>query len=135
MKRMSLFLESKKQSRYLRHHHRPLKSQLFCKRTKYHMHLVVSLFYLRGIASSRLNTGNSLVWSELTSQQRAALSKGRMYLDSFACCHTEKLQIELAISPSNSILTPDQPVPALVLPNERICFDSFAGCHTEKFQI
>ena len=52
----------------------------------------------------------------LTSQQHASVSQGRICSDNLTCCHTE---IEVAdqtfISPSHSILTPGQPVPALTL--------------------
>ena len=51
----------------------------------------------------------------LTSQQHASVSQGRICSDNFTCCHTEKLQIKLATSPSHSILTPGRPVPALTL--------------------
>ena len=53
---------SKKQSQY----HCPLNSQFLCEQTKFRLCIFfVSLFCLRGIASLRLNTGNTLVWSEL----------------------------------------------------------------------
>ena len=51
----------------------------------------------------------------LTSQQHARVSQGRICTDSFTCCHTEKLQIQLSTSPSHSVLTPGRPVPALTL--------------------
>ena len=50
----------------------------------------------------------------LTSQQHASISQGRICTANFTCCHTE-MQIQLSISPSHSILTPGQPVPALTL--------------------
>ena len=46
-------------------------------------------FCLRGIASSRFNTGNTLVWSELTFKQHASVSQGRICSDKFTCCPTE----------------------------------------------
>ena len=39
----------------------------------------------------------------------------RTDLLNFTCCHTENLQTKLSISPSHSIPTPGQPVPALTL--------------------
>ena len=79
LKRMPLFLmtrfESKKQSWYLRHCHSPLISQFLCELTEFLMCaffvcLFVGFFFVGlfgGIVSSRFNTGNTLVWSELTS--------------------------------------------------------------------
>ena len=51
----------------------------------------------------------------LTSQQHVSVSQERICEDNFTCCHTQKLQTKLSISPSHSILTPCQPVPALTL--------------------
>ena len=52
----------------------------------------------------------------LTSQQHASVSQGRICSDKCTCCHTEtRVAIKLSTSPSHSILTPGQPVPALTL--------------------
>ena len=53
----------------------------------------------------------------LTSQQHASLSQGRICSDNFLRAATlrYKLQTKLSISPSHSMLTPGQPVPALTL--------------------
>ena len=49
----------------------------------------------------------------LTSQQHASVSQGRICSENSTCCHTEiEVAIKLSISPSHSILTPGQPVPA-----------------------
>ena len=51
----------------------------------------------------------------LTSHQHASVSQGRICSDKFTCCHTEIEVADLSTSPSHSILTPGQPVPALAL--------------------
>ena len=51
----------------------------------------------------------------LTSQQHACVSQGQVCLDSCASCHTEIEVSDHSSSPSHSILTPDSPVPALIL--------------------
>ena len=63
---------------------------------------------------------SSIMWLVLvgclTSQQHASVSQGRICSDNFTCCHTEiEVADQLSISPSHSILTPGQPVPALTL--------------------
>ena len=50
-----------------------------------------------------------------TSQQHASASQGRICSDCIAAVLRLKLQIKLSISPSHSVLTPGQPVPALTL--------------------
>ena len=55
---------------------------------------------------------NGLMVAYLTSKQQASVSQGRICSDMCKCCHTE---IKLYISPSHSILTPGQPIPALIL--------------------
>ena len=56
----------------------------------------------------------------LTSQQHAAVSQGQICSDKCTCCHTEieVALITLDLSPSQSILTPCQPVPALTLSHQ-----------------
>ena len=49
----------------------------------------------------------------LTSQQH--MSQARACKDNRTCCHTDKLQSKLTLSPSHSLLTPGQPVPAVTL--------------------
>ena len=52
----------------------------------------------------------------LTSQQHASVSQGRICSDNFrAATLRQKLQIQLSIPHSHSILTPGQPVPVLTL--------------------
>ena len=52
----------------------------------------------------------------LTPQQHASVSQVRISSNNFTCCHTEiKAADQTFSSPSHSILTPDQPVPALTL--------------------
>ena len=55
----------------------------------------------------------SLLVGCLTSKQHASVSQGRICTDNFTL--RQKLQIKFSISPSHSILTPGQPVPALTL--------------------
>ena len=70
---------------------------------------------LRGSGMS-LFIGVCLLVGCLTSQQHASVSLGWDCSDNFTCCHTEKeVADQTFISPSHSILTPDQPVPALTL--------------------
>ena len=51
----------------------------------------------------------------LTSQHHASVSRGRVYSLLRAATVRQKLPTTLSISPSHSILTPGQPVPALTL--------------------
>ena len=54
--------------------------------------------------------GDGGVVACLAPQQHASVSQGSICSDSFTCCHTD-----IPISPSQSILTPKRPVPALTL--------------------
>ena len=66
--------------------------------------------------SARLRGRLLLLVGCLTSQQHASVSQGRICSHNFTCSTLrKKLQIQLSISPSHSILTPDRPVPALTL--------------------
>ena len=61
------------------------------------------------------DTMESVVCWLLNIKQHGKVSQGWIYLDSCACCHTQKLHIKLPISPRHSILTPGQPVLAMAL--------------------
>ena len=76
-----------------------------------------ALKYRSHVEQNLLETRWILFVGCLTSQQHASVSQGGIYSDNWTCCHIErqKLQIKLSTSPSHSILTPGQPVPALAL--------------------
>ena len=70
----------------------------------------LNLLQCRNRCSPCWVSGEVLVGGCLTSQQHASVSQGRI------CCNTRyKLQAKFSISPSHSILTPGQRVPALTL--------------------
>ena len=54
----------------------------------------------------------------LTSQQHASVSQGRICSDNWTCRHTETEVADQTTSPSDSILTPGRPVPALTLQSQ-----------------
>ena len=57
----------------------------------------------------------------LTSQQHADVSQGRIRSDKFTCRHTEiEVDGQTFISPSRSMLTPGQPVPAMTLKRQAL---------------
>ena len=56
----------------------------------------------------------------LTSQQHASVSQERIFSDKCTCCHTEIEVANQTITPSHSILTPVQPVPALPFNAKRL---------------